>query len=94
VVAVRYPRSPKSTPFHPLHLRTHNCRLDAPELDRYFALFYRNVTWNYRGYPPSDDPAAYSQEHPVADLLALLTVQGLAGVGAESDVWFFAGALA
>jgi len=54
------------------------------------------VTWNYRGYPPSgvpDDPAAYSQEHPVAGQ-ALHHEQGLAGVGAESDVWFFAGALA
>ena len=60
---------------------------------RYFARFYRNVTWNHRGYPPSDDPPAYSQEHPVADLLALLTAQGLAGVAAESDIWFFAGAV-
>jgi pimeloyl-ACP methyl ester carboxylesterase len=42
---------------------------------RYFARLYRNVTWNYRGYPPSgvpDDPAAYSQEQLVADLLGLL----------------------
>lgn len=42
---------------------------------RYFSRLYRNVTWNYRGYPPSsvpEDPEAYSQEHLVADLLALL----------------------
>ena len=42
---------------------------------RYFSRLYRNVTWNYRGYPPSavpEEPAAYSQEHLVADLLGLL----------------------
>jgi pimeloyl-ACP methyl ester carboxylesterase len=41
---------------------------------------YRNVTWNYRGYPPSsvpDDPAAYSQEQIVADLLGLLDHLGI-----------------
>ena len=41
---------------------------------------YRNITWNYRGYPPSsvpDDPAAYSQEQLVADLLGLLDHLGI-----------------
>jgi pimeloyl-ACP methyl ester carboxylesterase len=36
---------------------------------------YRNVTWNYRGYPPSsvpEDSASYFQEQIVADLLGLL----------------------
>lgn len=42
---------------------------------RYFSRRYRVVTWNYRGYPPSEvptDPAAYSVEHCVADLAALM----------------------
>jgi pimeloyl-ACP methyl ester carboxylesterase len=41
---------------------------------------YRGVTWNYRGYPPSsvpDDPATYSQEQLVADLLGLLDHLGV-----------------
>src|SRR5439155_409156 len=47
---------------------------------RGLARLYRNVTWNYRGYPPSsvpDDPAAYSQEQLVADLLGLLDHLGV-----------------
>ena len=42
---------------------------------RYFARRYRVITWNYRGFPPSevpDDPAAYSEEHLVEDLYGLL----------------------
>ena len=42
---------------------------------RFFSRLYRNVTWNYRGYPPSgvpDDPEAYSQEQLVDDLRGLL----------------------
>jgi pimeloyl-ACP methyl ester carboxylesterase len=47
---------------------------------RYFARRYRVVTWNYRGYPPSDvpeDPAAYSVEITVDDLRALLQHLGI-----------------
>jgi pimeloyl-ACP methyl ester carboxylesterase len=42
---------------------------------RHFARRYRVVTYNYRGYTPSDvpaDAAAYSQEILVADLRALM----------------------
>ncbi len=42
---------------------------------RYFSRRYRVITYNARGYPPSDvpdDPAAYSQEHAVQDLYGLL----------------------
>ena len=42
---------------------------------RYFSRRYRVITWNYRGYPPSevpDDPAAYSEEQLVADLYGLV----------------------
>src|SRR5258708_12296162 len=42
---------------------------------RYFSRRYRCVTYDARGYPPSDvpaDPAAYSQDLAAADLLAVL----------------------
>lgn len=42
---------------------------------RYFSRRYRCITFDARGYPPSDvpeDPAAYSQTLAVADLLAVL----------------------
>ena len=47
---------------------------------RYFARKYRVITWNYRGYPPSevpDDPAAYSEEHQIEDLRGLLVHLGI-----------------
>jgi pimeloyl-ACP methyl ester carboxylesterase len=42
---------------------------------RFFARRYRTITFNARGYPPSEvpeDPTAYSQEHAVADIEGLL----------------------
>jgi pimeloyl-ACP methyl ester carboxylesterase len=42
---------------------------------RYFCRRYRMITWNYRGYPPSDvptDPDAYSVEILVEDLRRLM----------------------
>lgn len=42
---------------------------------RFFSRRYRVITWNYRGYPPSevpDDPAAYSEEQLVEDLYGLV----------------------
>jgi pimeloyl-ACP methyl ester carboxylesterase len=42
---------------------------------RFFSRRYQVVTWNARGYPPSDVPkdvSAYSQENTVEDLRALL----------------------
>jgi pimeloyl-ACP methyl ester carboxylesterase len=42
---------------------------------RHFARWYRCVTYAARGFPPSDvpaDPAMYSQERAVADLLAVV----------------------
>ena len=47
---------------------------------RFFARRYRVITYNHRGYPPSavpDDPAAYSEEHLVADLRTLLDHLGI-----------------
>jgi pimeloyl-ACP methyl ester carboxylesterase len=47
---------------------------------RFFGRRYRVITYNHRGYPPSsvpDDPAAYSEEHLVADLRGLLDHLGI-----------------
>jgi pimeloyl-ACP methyl ester carboxylesterase len=48
---------------------------------RYFSRRYRVVTWNYRGFPPSEvpkDPAAYSVEIFVDDLRGLMKHLGIA----------------
>jgi len=42
---------------------------------KFFARFFRNVTWNFRGFPPSSvpaDPAAYSEEKMAADMRELM----------------------
>ena len=42
---------------------------------RFFSRRYRVITYNARGYPPSDvpdDPDAYSQDQAAADLYELL----------------------
>jgi pimeloyl-ACP methyl ester carboxylesterase len=47
---------------------------------RAFARLYRNLTWSYRGFLPSGVPgdrSAYSEEHIMADLLALLDHLGI-----------------
>ena len=51
-----------------------------PQL-RAFARRHRCIVYAARGYPPSDvpaDPAAYSQDHAVADALAVLDGLGIA----------------
>jgi pimeloyl-ACP methyl ester carboxylesterase len=50
-----------------------------PQVDR-LADRYRCLTYNARGYPPSavpHDPAAYSQDHAVADAVAVLDAFGV-----------------
>ncbi len=47
---------------------------------RFFSRYYRVVTYNARGYPPSEVPTeleAYSQEHAVEDLHGLLRHLGI-----------------
>jgi pimeloyl-ACP methyl ester carboxylesterase len=47
---------------------------------RYFSRRYRVVTWNYRGYPPSEvpkDPDAYSVDALVEDLRGLMRHLGI-----------------
>lgn len=51
-----------------------------PQVD-HFARRYRNITYDNRGYPPSEvpsDPAAYSQDQLVEDLRGLLDHLGVA----------------
>ena len=61
------------------HVYGGDCRSWEPQV-RYFSRRYRVVTWNYRGYPPSEvpkDPAAYSVEILVDDLRGLMKHLGL-----------------
>jgi pimeloyl-ACP methyl ester carboxylesterase len=47
---------------------------------RFFARRYRTITFNARGYPPSDVPAtgdAYSQDHAAEDIRGLLDALGI-----------------
>jgi pimeloyl-ACP methyl ester carboxylesterase len=47
---------------------------------RYFARMYRCITYNARGYPPSDvpeDPALYSQDIATDDLAAVMRAAGI-----------------
>ncbi len=47
---------------------------------RYFSRRYRCITYNARGYPPSDvpaDPASYSQERAWRDIVAVLDGLGI-----------------
>ena len=47
---------------------------------KFFSQRYRVITYNARGYPPSDvptDPESYSQEQSVEDLLGLLKYLGI-----------------
>jgi pimeloyl-ACP methyl ester carboxylesterase len=47
---------------------------------RFFSRRYRVITWNYRGYPPSEvpeDAGAYSEEQLVEDLYGLLGHLGI-----------------
>jgi len=61
---------------------------------RYFSRRYRVVTWNYRGYPPSEvpkDPAAYSVEILVEDLRGrghrIVTVDDYNQFGSGQMIW-------
>jgi pimeloyl-ACP methyl ester carboxylesterase len=58
----------------------------------FFSRRYRVITYNARGYPPSEvpgDAAAYSQDHAVEDLYGLLRHLGIAQahVGGLSMRW-------
>src|ERR1700704_3839430 len=73
-VRLFYEDSGASTPIVFVHEFAGDYRSYEPQV-RYFSRRYRCLTYNARGYPPSDvpsDPAAYSQVNACNDLLALL----------------------
>lgn len=73
-VSLFYESTGEGTPVVFVHEFSGDSRSWEPQV-RHFARTYRCVTFNARGYPPSDvpaDPAAYSQDLAVADVLAVL----------------------
>ena len=73
-LALYYEVTGQGTPVVFVHEFSGDHRSWEPQV-RYFSRRYRCVTYDARGYPPSGvppDPAAYSQDLAVADLLAIL----------------------
>jgi len=67
------------TPLLFVHEFAGDYRSWAPQV-RCFARRYRTITFNARGYPPSEvpeDPAAFSQDHAVEDIRGLLDHLGI-----------------
>jgi pimeloyl-ACP methyl ester carboxylesterase len=79
VVELYYEETGEGVPLIWCHEYGGDFRSWEPQV-RYFSRRYRVVTWNYRGYPPSDvpkDPDAYSVEILVADLYGLIRRLGI-----------------
>ena len=79
-IKLYYEESGSGTPIVFVHEFGGDYRSWEPQV-RYFSRRYRVVTWNYRGFPPSEvpkDPAAYSVEIFVEDLRGLMKHLGLA----------------
>jgi pimeloyl-ACP methyl ester carboxylesterase len=73
-VSIHYEATGTGPPLVFSHEFAGDSRSWKPQVEA-FAGEYRCITWNYRGYPPSDvpeDPEQYSQEILVEDLRALL----------------------
>jgi pimeloyl-ACP methyl ester carboxylesterase len=73
-VRLYYESTGSGTPLVFVHEFSGDHRSWEPQV-RYFGRRYLCVTYDARGYPPSDvptDPAAYSQDTAVADLLAVI----------------------
>jgi pimeloyl-ACP methyl ester carboxylesterase len=73
-IKLYYEETGSGTPLVFVHEFSGDHRSWEPQV-RHFARRYRCVTFDARGYPPSDvptDPEAYSQDFAVADLLAVL----------------------
>jgi pimeloyl-ACP methyl ester carboxylesterase len=73
-VALYYETTGSGPPVVFVHEFSGDHRSWEPQV-RYFSRRYRCIAYDARGYPPSDvppDPAAYSQDLAVADLLAVL----------------------
>jgi pimeloyl-ACP methyl ester carboxylesterase len=73
-VKLFYEETGEGRPVLFIHEFAGNLRSWEPQV-RHFARQYRCITYNARGYPPSDvpeDPSAYSQDHAVTDACAVL----------------------
>ena len=78
-VALYYEEAGSGFPIVFVHEFSGDWRSFEPQM-RYFARTYRCITYSARGYLPSDvpeDPARYSQDRAVADLLAVLDALAL-----------------
>jgi len=78
-VNLYYEEAGSGTPLVFLHEFAGDYRSWEPQM-RCFARRYRCITLSYRGYPPSDipgDPAAYSQDIIVDDVLGLMDGLGI-----------------
>ncbi len=78
-VRLYYEESGAGFPLLFVHEFAGDCRSWEPQV-RYFCRRYRCITFNARGYPPSDvpeDPASYSQEHAVQDIDVLMRHLGI-----------------
>ena len=65
----------KGTPIIWCHEAAGDYRSWDPQVKFFSRYYYRNITWNFRGFPPSSVPsdlAAYSEETMVADLRELM----------------------
>lgn len=78
-VQLYYEETGKGEPVVFVHEFSGDLRSWEPQV-RHFSRRYRCITFNARGYPPSDvpvDAAAYSQDGAVADIVAILDHLGL-----------------
>jgi len=78
-VELYYEETGSGTPLVLVHEFAGDYRSWEPQV-RHFSRQYRVITYNARGYPPSqvpEDPAAYSQDIAVADLLGVMDHLGL-----------------
>jgi len=79
-VKLYYEETGAGTPAIFVHEFAGDYRSWEPQV-RYFSRRYRCITYNARGYPPSDVPRAtdaYSQSHAVDDIAAVLRHLGIA----------------
>jgi pimeloyl-ACP methyl ester carboxylesterase len=72
-VKLYYEETGKGIPIVFVHEFAGDCRSWEPQV-RYFARYYRCISYNARGYPPSDVPegSKYSQERARDDIRAVL----------------------
>ena len=78
-VSLYFEETGSGTPVIFIHEYAGDHRSWEPQI-RYFSRRYRCITYNARGYPPSDvpeSPDAYGQDHARADVLAVLDHVGI-----------------